>query len=142
MARIKIETPATFPFSCSIPVRITDINYGGHVGNNAILSIVHEARMFYLKNMGYSEMDFAGVAMIMSDVGIEFKNELFYGETVIASVTAGDITRIGFDILYKLEKEQDGKRILVALAKTGMICFDYVNKKITAIPEEAKQKLS
>jgi len=140
MARIKIAIPEQFSFSCQIPVRITDINYGGHVGNDTILTIVHEARMHFLKSLGFTEMDFGGKGMIMADAAIEFKNELFYGETVIAAVAVADISKIGFDLIYKLEKEEDRK--IVAIAKTGMICYDYTVKKITAIPEIALEKLS
>lgn len=142
MARIKIDLPATFSFSTNIPVRITDLNYGSHVGNDAVLSIIHEARMQFLAHHGYTEMEFAGVGMIMSDVGIEFKSELFYGDIVIASVTAAAFSKVGFELYYLLEKESSGKKITVALAKTGMICYDYERKKIAAVPEEAKEKLS
>jgi acyl-CoA thioesterase FadM len=141
MARIKIDLPAAFHFSTNIPVRITDLNYGRHVGNDAILSLIHEARMQFLAQYNYTEMQFAGVGMIMSDVGIEFKSELFYGDTVIASITATGFSKVGFDLYYLLEKEQAGKKITVAIAKTGMICYDYKQKKIAAVPEEAKQKL-
>jgi len=141
MARIKIDLPEHFSFSCQIPVRITDINYGGHVGNDTVLTILHEARMQFLHHLGYTEMSFAGAGMIMADVAIEFKSELFYGDTVIASVTTGEISKIGFDLIYKLEKETDDKRKLVAAAKTGMICYDYDKKKIVAVPEDAKSKL-
>jgi acyl-CoA thioesterase FadM len=89
-------------------------------------------------------MEFAGAGMIMSDVAIEFKNELFYGDVIIASVVAGEISRIGFDLLYKLETSRtangDGK-ILVAAAKTGMVCYDYKKKKIVSVPAEAMHKL-
>ena len=145
MARIKIELPVAFPFSCQIPVRITDINYGGHAGNDTVLSIIHEARMQFLKSMGYSEMEFAGVGMIMSDVTIEFKNELFYGDVIIASVVTGEISRIGFDLLYKLETMRPAnseRKVLVAAAKTGMICYDYKKKKIVSVPTEARVKLA
>lgn len=142
MARIKIDLPAAFRFSTTIPVRITDLNYGRHVGNDAVLSIIHEARMQFLAHYGYTEMEFAGVGMIMSDVGIEFKSELFYGDTVIASVTAEAFSKVGFELYYLLEKESSGKKTTVALAKTGMICYDYERKKIAALPEEAKEKLS
>ena len=137
MSRIKISLPDQFSFSCNIPVRITDINYGGHVGNDTVLSIIHEARMLFLKNLGYTEMNLAGAGMIMSDVAIEFKNELFYGDTVIASVVVGEISKIAFDVIYKLEKETEGKKILVAAAKTGMITYDYDKKKIVSIPQSA-----
>jgi acyl-CoA thioester hydrolase len=141
MARIKIDLPANFSFSVSIPIRITDLNYGGHVGNDAILSLVHEARMQYLRQLGYTEMELGGIGLIMVDAGIEFKNELFYGDVVIASVACNDFSKVGFDIYYKLEKEINGSRKLVAIVKTGMIGYDYANKKITAISEEVKAKL-
>lgn len=136
--------PESFPFSCQIQVRITDINYGGHVGNDTVISIIHEARMQFLKNIGYTEMKFEGVGMIMSDVAIEFKNELFYGDTITASVATGEISKIGFDLIYKLETNRplnSDKTIIVALAKTGMICYDYTKKKIAYMPSEALIKL-
>ena len=146
MARIKIDLPEKFSFTTSIPVRITDINYGDHVGNDTILSIMHEARMQFLNSYGYKELEFEGVGMIMSDVGIEFKNELFYGDVVVASVAIREIGKVSFDVYYKLEKAlrqvHDDKKILVAVGKTGMVCYDYDKKKIVAIPPKAVQKLS
>jgi len=141
MQRIKIELPENFQFVTDIPVRITDLNYGGHVGNDTILTIIHEARMQYLKSHGISELDFGGVGIIMSDVGIQFKNELFYGDVVSASVTVGEISKIAFDIFYKLEKKSDGKTMLVAAAKTGMVCFDYSKRKPVAVPQELVAQL-
>src|SRR6186997_1435227 len=104
MARISIDLPPSFSFSTKIPVRITDINYGGHVGNDAILSLIHEARVQYLNQLGYSELEFGGVGLIMADAGIEFRNELFYGDTVIVSVACAELSKVSFEIYYKLEK--------------------------------------
>ncbi len=78
----------------------------------------------------------------MSDVAIEFKQELFYTDQVKVSVTANDFTKVSFDLYYKLEKETAGKTVLVAIAKTGMVCFDYERKKVAAVPEEVKFKLT
>jgi len=142
MARIKIELPEKFSFETIIPIRITDLNYGNHVGNDTILSILHEARVQYLRHYDLEELDFAGVGLIMNDVAVEFKNEIFYGEKIIASVTVSDISKFSFDVYYKLEKENNDKRILVALAKTGMVCYDYQKRKIAPIPEGVKIKLS
>src|SRR5689334_15980176 len=126
MARIKIDLPEKFSFTTTIPVRITDINYGGHVGNDTILSLIHEARVQFLKSYGYEEMNMEGIGMIMTDVAIEFKNELFYGEVITASVTIMEFSKIGFDIYYKLEKINrqlpPGKPVLAAIARTGMVC--------------------
>lgn len=139
MARIKLELPEQFAFSTSIPIRITDLNYGGHVGNDTILSLLHEARIQFLRHHGFSEMDFAGAGLIMADVAIEYKNELYYGDVLQAFVTAFDFTRVGFDLAYKLVKNKEEK--VVALAKTGMICFDYDKKKVVSVPQLAREKL-
>lgn len=140
MARIKITVPEKFSFSTVIPIRITDINYGNHLGNDAVLSILHEARMQFFASLQFTELSFAGVGLIMSDVAIEFKAEAFYGESLKAYVTAADVSKVGFDVCYKLVKTTDDA--VVALAKTGMICFDYAKRKIVAVPEEAALKLS
>ncbi len=143
MSRIKIDLPETFSFSTNIPVRITDINYGGHVGNDTILSVLHEARAQFFKHFGYKELDLAGVGIIMSDVAIEFKNELFYGDIIKASVTAGEFSRVSFELFYKLEKTMaDGTIVPVAFAKSGVVAYDYSKKKIVPVPEEVRLKIS
>jgi len=143
MARIKIDLPDQFPFTTEIPVRITDLNYGAHVGNDTILSLIHETRMQWLLNLGYtSELSIEGIGLIMADAGIEFKSELFYGEKIFASLAVTGLTKIGFDIYYKLEKGNSAKRTVVALAKTGMLCFDYQKRKIASVPEEFRSKLN
>ena len=142
MARIKILLPETFPFTTTIPVRITDVNFGGHVGNVTILSILHETRAQFLKSLGYTEMNMDGVGLIMSDVVIEFKSELFYGETFLASVAIGEFSKISFELFYKLEKKTTVDKIVpVAFAKTGMVCYDYSQKKITGLPESVLKNI-
>jgi acyl-CoA thioesterase FadM len=48
-------------------------------------------------------------------------------------------------MFYKLEKVSGNNgttmNIRVAIAKTGMVCYDYRNKKIIPIPEEAIRRL-
>src|SRR5580698_5137530 len=141
MARIKIEMPEHFSFITYMPIRITDLNYGGHVGNDMILSIIHETRVQFLQHYGYKEFDLEGAGLIMSDVMIEFKNEIFYGDKIKASVTTAEFSKVRFEIFYKLEKETGEKNTVVANAKTGMVCYDYGLKKIVNVPESVIDKL-
>ena len=138
MSRIRIALPSSFSFTAKIPVRITDLNYGNHVGNDAILSIIHEARMQFLTHHGFTELDCGGVGLIMSDVGIEFKKEVFYGDVLEINVAATNFSSIGFDLYYQLLKTD---KTIVATAKTGMICYNYSLKKITQVPAVVKEKL-
>ena len=141
MARIRISPPEHFSFSTNIAVRITDLNYGNHVGNDAVLSMLHEARMQFLGKWGYTEMNFAGAGLIMSDVAIEFRRELFYGDIAEVSVQVSEFSSAGFDIYYKIEISRDGKKVLAVIAKTGMVCYDYARKKIVHLPTEALNNL-
>jgi YbgC/YbaW family acyl-CoA thioester hydrolase len=141
MERIKINIPETFSFSTLITIRITDLNYGGHVGNDSFLSLIHEARQQFLQHHGYSELNFAGFGIIMVDAAIEFKKELNYKDVVKISVAATGFDKLGFDIFYKLEIVNGEELILAGKAKTGMLCYDYSNKKLVAVPEEAIKKL-
>jgi acyl-CoA thioester hydrolase len=138
MSRIKIQLPEQFSFSTTIDIRITDLNYGGHVGNDTVLSLIHEARMRFLKNFGYTEMDMGGAGMIMIDAGIEFRSELFYGDQITAHVTATEFSRAGFNFYYKLLKGE----IVVAIAKTGMVCYDYGKKKVVSVPGDVVERLT
>jgi acyl-CoA thioesterase FadM len=142
MARIRIDIPADFSFSTNIPIRITDVNYGGHVGNDTFLSLIHEARMQFLAHHGYTEFSLEGIGIIMIDVAIEFKKELFYGDIIRASVATSEFNKLGFDLVYKLETGGAHGMKLAAIAKTGMVCYDYDAKKLAALPEKAKIKLA
>jgi len=77
----------------------------------------------------------------MSDVTIEFRSELFYGDLLWASVAAAEFSRVGFELYYRLEKKSGEKMLPVAFARTGMICYDYSQKKIVSVPKEVCTKL-
>jgi acyl-CoA thioester hydrolase len=138
MSRIKLQMPAHYSFSTTINIRISDINYGNHVGNDAVLSLIHEARVQFLAAHGFTELSCGGVGLIMSDVGIEFKKEIFYGDVVTAFVTAIDFSSVGFDLYYKLQTNDNA----AVMAKTGMICYDYAKKKIAQVPDVVREKLN
>ncbi len=136
MARLKIDATGPNIASIHIRVRISDINYGNHVGNDAFVSIIHEARLQWLQQYNFTELDIAGTGLIMSDLAIEFKNEAFYGENILIGISAGEVSRVSFDLYYQLTTERNNKIILLAKAKTGMVCYDYQNKKVTSVPSE------
>ncbi len=144
MSRVKIKFPPHNPlYTAHIPVRITDLNYGGHVGNDKVLSIIHEARVMFLTHFGYSELDMGGVAIIMADSAIAYKAEGFYGDVLDVDIYVDEINKYGFELLYKVTKEgSEGGKIDVAHASTGIVCFNYDERKITELPELVKTQFS
>lgn len=141
MARIKLDLPAFFPFKTTIKIRITDLNYGGHVGNDTVLGLMHESRVQYLNYLGYDNEVNAieGMGLIQTDAAIVYKAETFYGETLLVEVAANDFNKYGFDFVYKLSNAENNKE--VARGKTGVVCFDYQSRKIVAMSEQFKNKL-
>ena len=137
MARIKLQLPEHFIFKTEIPVRISDINYGNHLSNDAFLTLMHEARMQFLKHYGYTEMNMAGVSLIMGDTAIVFKKECFYGDVIIIEITAADFGSRSFDLYYRFTKKANNE--LACEAKTGMVCFDYTERKTVEVPEEFRK---
>lgn len=138
MARIKIQIPETIIATINIPVRITNINYGNHVGNDALISIIHEARVQWLKKINYTELDIEGVSLIMSDLAVEYTGESFYGDMLNINIAIDEISRVSFELYYLIETNRDGKTILIAKAKTGMVCYDYAGKKVMPVPGKFK----
>jgi acyl-CoA thioester hydrolase len=135
MARVKLEIPVKKIFTIDIPVRITDINYGNHVGNDALVSIIHEVRMQWLRTHNFTELNIGGAALIMADLSVEYKAESFYGDILNIAISIGEITKISFEIFYEVTTTRNDKKILISNAKTGMVCFDYTRRKVISIPE-------
>jgi acyl-CoA thioester hydrolase len=142
MDRIKIKLPQHFGFSTTMQIRITDLNYGGHVGNDSFLSLIHEARQQFLLSLGYSEFSIENTSLIMADAAIEFKKELNHMDVIKIDVTAGNFDKYGFDLFYKIEIISEENFILAAKVKTGMLCYDYQNRKLVPVPEKVKRGLN
>lgn len=141
MGRLKIETPESFSFSCNIPVRITDLNYGNHVGNDVFVSILHEARVQYFTAKSFSELNADRTGLIMADLQIVFKKEAFYGDVLNVEIHAGNITNTSFDLCYQLSTTRKDVTIIIAQAKTAMVFYDYNQKKVARLPENFKNSL-
>lgn len=142
MSRVKIKLPNDNPLhKVTLPVRISDINYGGHLGNDSVLSIIHEARMSMLANWGFTELNAGGNGLIMADVMIAYKGEAFYGDVLTIDIYVEEVTERSFDLLYDIKTERAGVSVAIAHAKTGMICFDYQMRKIDMMKPDLKNRL-
>lgn len=142
MGRIKLTLPEHTIFSAEIAVRITDINYGNHVGNDSFVSILHEARMIWLTSLNYSELNIENASLIMADLALEYKAESFYGDVLTIDISIGEISRVSFEMFYKISTVRNGENILIAQAKTGMVCYDYEAKKVVNVPEKFRVMIS
>ena len=134
MPRIRIDLPEAFDFVTRIPIRVDDLNYGGHLSNDAVLSIAHEARLRWIRSLGFaSELDVAGTGLIMADAAVVFRAEGRQGMELRVEVAVDEFRSRGFDLLYRLVDDATG--VEIAQVKTGMLWFDYAARKVGHVPE-------
>lgn len=132
MARIKIELPDSFTFSTEIPIYIGHINYGHHLDNAQLISLVSEARVRYFKSMGYTELSVEDVGIVVADVAAQYRSEAFHGETLVVDMVADDFNKYGCDLVWKMSDKASGRE--VARGKHGIIFFDYTARKAASVP--------
>ncbi len=139
MARVKLKMPENYQFSTTIDVRITDLNYGNHLANESLLSIIHEARFRFLNHLGYTEMDIEDIGIMMADAVIIYKSQSYYGDSLNIEVGIGEVSKKSCDLYYRVTKDEDK---VVALCKTSIVFFDYQTQKPVRIPSEFLERIN
>lgn len=132
MARIQIDLPERFIFSTELSVYIGHINYGHHLDNALLLSLISEARVRFLKSLGYTEMDVEGFGIIVADAAVQYCAEAFHGDLLTVRMTPADFNKYGCDLVWQMTRSGDGTEI--ARGKTGMLFFDYALRKPVLVP--------
>jgi acyl-CoA thioester hydrolase len=142
MARLTIDLPEKNLFSTEIAVRVTDLNYGGHLGNDTVLTLIQEARVQFYRQIGFeSELRFEGnIGQIISDAAVVYKSESFLGDVLVFTLGIRDMNKYGFDMICQIVNKATSKE--VARVKTGIVCFDYSTRKVVRIPQRLLERLS
>jgi acyl-CoA thioester hydrolase len=133
MPRIKLAEQSNYEFQHTVTVRVTDLNYGRHLGNDALVSLIHEARAQLLHSLDCSETDLGDhhTGLIMADLVINFVQEGFMFDVLQINSHVGEISSRGFRIFHRITKAGQ----LLALAETGLVAFDYAKRRSVPIPE-------
>lgn len=164
MSRVEISFPEVLHFSTELSVRIGDVNQGNHLGHDRMITMIHEARIQFFRALGYDELDIDGVGTLVADLAISYQNEAFYGDRLRFDISVQDISRKSCQFIYRVVRPLDvsaedradrlietekpkGEVVssgiednpvksieLIALAKTGVVFFDYALRKSAAIP--------
>lgn len=139
MARVKLALPDQFVFTTEIAVHISYINYGGHLGNDAVLSLLHEARVRFFHSLGYSELDIEGRGIVIADAIVVYLSEAFHEDLLVVSIAVTNFHAAGCDIYYQIVNKATGKE--VARAKTGIVFFDYQARRPVRVPEAFRRRV-
>ena len=134
--RVRLKIPNSFHFETTLNVRVSDLNYGGHLGNDAFLSFAHEARVRYFQSINMTERNFFGSSLIMADSMVKYKSQGYLGDEIVIKLSITEYTSHGFQIFYLLKNKK--KQIDLAHIQTSLVFFNYELEKIVPTPEKFK----
>lgn len=138
MPRVEIALPDRFTFSTELEVRVSDVNYGNHVGNDQVLTLIHEARRRYIRSLGYDEIGADGMGFVIADAAVVYRAQAFYGDVLTVELAAGEFQSRSCTFFYKVSKPGG---VTVAEARTGVVCFDFKSQKAASFPEALLTRL-
>jgi acyl-CoA thioester hydrolase len=121
-------------------VRIGDINYGGHMGNDKSLLLFHDARIAFLEFLGFSEKDIGeDKGIIMSEAHVYFKKELFLHDRLTVDIQVEEVTTSSFTLNYEVRYLHDGTEVMHGA--TRLIAYDYERRKVSRLPDVFLDKI-
>lgn len=134
MPRTSLEFPAAVVYRHPLTLRICDINYGQHLGHDTLVSLLHDARCGWLDSHGLSELNLGGegIGWVVAELVVHYQAEAFYADALVIELAIGEISTKGAELYHRVVRS-DGAQ--VALAKTGVVFFDYASRKAVAVPE-------
>lgn len=140
MPRTKLDEQAAYEFSCTVTLQPRDINYGGHLGNDSLVSLIGTARSCMFRSIGLSEGNLGDgkTGIIMADLTVSFKAEAFMFDQLQIDTHVGEITRTGFRLFHRVSRGE----AVIAFAETGIVAFDYSRRKIAQVTDEFIKALS
>ena len=141
MARIKLAPLDRYQSVYETAVEVTDLNYGNHLGNDALVGIIHRARVHFLHRLGASEKNLGDgkTGILLADLIVNYKGESFLFDKLGVESSIGEVRSKGFRMFHRISAEQDR---LIALAETGIVAFNYHKRKVVQIPESFVSKIS
>jgi len=128
------------PFETELVVRVSDLNYGGHLGNDRVLTLFHEARVRWLASLGWTELDLDGVGLIQTEAHLRYRAQARLGDVLTCSVSVADVQSRRFNLRYELARPVDSARI--ASGTTALCFFDYAQQRLASAPAAFLERFS
>jgi acyl-CoA thioesterase FadM len=133
MPRVKLIEKPNYEFCYPITLQPRDINYGGHMGVDSLVSTIGTARANIFKSAGLSEINLGDdrTGIIMTDLVVNLKAEGFMFDNFEVYTHIGELTKNGFRFFHRINRGDS----IVALVETGFLAYDYAARKATSVPE-------
>ena len=77
MPKTKLKEQPFYPFHYETSLKIRDINYGNHLSNDAVVGLLHEARIHMLQQLECSELNLGDskTGTMIADLVVNYKKQ-------------------------------------------------------------------
>ncbi|SDJ49088.1 acyl-CoA thioesterase [Billgrantia gudaonensis] len=140
MERIRLDFPdEAIIHRHTLAVRITDMNYGRHLGHDALVSLLHEARVAALASLGLVEWDLGGCASVVADLAVQYQAEARWPDALMAETAVRPPEGKALTVYQRLRHADDDR--LVATARLNLVLLDPANGRPAAVPASVRDAL-
>ncbi len=116
------------------------MNYGRHLGHDALISLLHEARVQAFAALNFAEWDMAGYPSIVADLVVQYQSEARFPDALVIE-TAVPAPEGKALTVYQRVVQDDGERV-VATARVNQLLIDMQSGKPVTVPEPLRQALA
>ncbi len=133
MARFRLNPPERVVFTTNLDVRVTDLNYGEHLGHMELIGLLHQARVEFLGAHGMTEINVEGRMLMVVDLAVSYRSEAFVGQTLVVDIGLALEGSRGLQFVYGVREVSAGT--IVALARTGVVFADPQSRCVVQVPQ-------
>jgi acyl-CoA thioesterase FadM len=137
MPRSQLKEQPEYTFRHDLTVRATDINYGGHLGTEGIVGLLHEARARLFQEIGLPSVKatHGAVGLAIGDLVLNMKREAFAFEEIRVESQIGEVAEKSLRLFQRISRNGD----LLVLAETGLVAFDYDIRRPVPLPDAVRR---
>nr|WP_299243175.1 thioesterase family protein [uncultured Halomonas sp.] len=134
MERLQLEFPeADLVHRYPLSVRIGDMNYGRHLGHDALITLLHEARAQAFVALGFREWDVAGYPSVVADLAVQYRAEAKWPDALEVETAIPVAEERGFCVYQRLQRPEDKRTI--AVARLNLVLLDLQSGKPVRVPD-------
>ena len=123
-------------FTIDLPVRISEVNYGNHLGHAALASLLHQSRLKLYKHYDINELNIDGVGSVVKKLKIDYQGEAFFDDELHISITLIEITGATCTFEYTVTKNDAQTPVANVLETMAFINVD--TRKAARTPKVIK----
>lgn len=130
-----------FRFIYPVQIRYADLDAQWHVNNARFLSIMEQARLSYILQLGlWDGKSFLDLGVIVADIHIAYKAPIELEEKIEVALRVSRLGNKSITMENEIRSAQDHS--LKAQAEVVLVAYDFRSKKTIPVPESWRKKIT